>query len=151
MIDGIRLIPLVSHCDDRGRVMEILRRDDPHFKAFGQAYISTIYPGVIKAWHAHTLQTDALSVIRGMVLVGMFDDRKGSPTKGKAQHVVAGTHRPLLIVIPPGIFHGFRTLGAEEAMLLNLPSEPYNREEPDELRRPWDDPDIPFDWETEFR
>jgi dTDP-4-dehydrorhamnose 3,5-epimerase len=151
MIDGVRLVPLTSHCDDRGRVMELLRRDDPHFKNFGQAYLSTILPGVVKAWHAHGIQTDALAVIRGMVLIGLFDDRAESPTRGKVRKVVAGTHQPTLVMIPPGVYHGFRALGNEEALLINLPSEPYNRDKPDELRRPWDDPAIPFSWEPEFK
>jgi len=58
MLDGLKILPLTQHCDDRGRVMEILRKDDPHFVGFGQAYFSSIYPGVIKAWHAHEKQTD---------------------------------------------------------------------------------------------
>jgi dTDP-4-dehydrorhamnose 3,5-epimerase-like enzyme len=40
MIDGLRILPLIQHCDDRGRVMEILRKDDPHFPGFGHAYFS---------------------------------------------------------------------------------------------------------------
>ena len=48
MIEGLKIIPLTQHCDDRGRVMEILRKDDPHFAGFGQAYFSSIYPGVVK-------------------------------------------------------------------------------------------------------
>ena len=40
-------------CDERGRLMEMLRCDDPIFKGFGQVYLTTAYPGVVKAWHYH--------------------------------------------------------------------------------------------------
>ena len=92
MIDGLKVIPLVQHCDDRGRVMEILRKDDPHFAGFGQAYFSSIYPGVIKAWHAHQKQTDCISVIHGMAKIGFFDDRPGSPTRGKTHSQIGRAH-----------------------------------------------------------
>jgi len=72
MIDSLRILPLTQHCDDRGRVKEILRKDDPHFPGFGQAYFSSIYPGVIKAWHAHKKQTDCISVIHGMAKIGFL-------------------------------------------------------------------------------
>ena len=151
MIDGVKLIPLVQHCDDRGRVMEILRKDDPHFPGFGQAYFSSIYPGVVKAWHAHQKQTDCISVIYGMAKIGFFDDRPGSPTKGKTHSIVAGEHHRVLLQIPPGVFHGFKAISPDEVLLINLPSEPYNRKNPDEIRRPWNDPAIGFDWDTHFR
>jgi dTDP-4-dehydrorhamnose 3,5-epimerase len=151
MLHDLKIIPLHSHCDARGRVMEILRRDDPHFHGFGQAYFSTIYPGVVKAWHAHLKQHDAMTAIKGMCRIGLFDDRPNSPTQGQAQEVVTGEFHPLLLIIPPGVFHGFKAIGTAETLLVNLPSEPYNPQEPDELRRPWNDPTIPFNWETEFK
>ena len=151
MIDGLRILPLMQHCDDRGRVMEILRKDDPHFAGFGQAYFSSIYPGVVKAWHAHQKQTDCISVIHGMAKIAFFDDRAGSPTKGKTHSIVVGEHHRVLIQISPGIFHGFKAISPEEVLLINLPSEPYNRKSPDEIRRPWNDPAIGFDWDTRFR
>lgn len=151
MLAGLKIIGLRPHCDDRGRVMEILRRDDPHFVGFGQAYFSTIYPGVIKAWHAHERQTDALCVIKGMCQVAFFDDRPDSPTRGRVHGHVTGEFAPSLVVIPPGIYHGFKALGATETLLVNLPSEPYDALAPDEKRRPWDDPAIPWNWATQFR
>jgi len=32
-----------------------------------------------------------------------------------------------------------------------LTTHAYNREQPDEERLPWNDPDIGFDWTTRFR
>jgi dTDP-4-dehydrorhamnose 3,5-epimerase len=151
MIHGAQAIPLTQYCDCRGRVFEILRRDDPHFAGFGQAYFSSIYPGVVKAWHAHQRQTDFICIIKGMCRVGLFDNREGSPTRGEIDDMVIGEHNLILLQIPPGVFHGFKTVSPDEVFLVNLPSEPYDRESPDELRRPWNDPGIPFNWDTQFR
>lgn len=151
MIHNLLLKPLRAHCDERGRVMEILRRDDPCFSGFGQAYFSTIYPGIIKAWHAHQKQIDTMVVIKGMCKIGFFDGRAGSPTHGQTQTVVAGEFNLLLVQIPPGVYHGFKAISPDEVLLVNIPSEPYDPSSPDELRLAWDDPSIPFQWEPEFR
>jgi len=39
----------------------------------------------------------------------------------------------------------------EEALVINVPSEPYNHESPDEYRAPWDTPDIPYSWDVIFK
>ena len=53
MIDGVQIIPLKQIVDERGKIMHMLRRDDPHFEEFGEIYFSMVYPGVIKGWHIH--------------------------------------------------------------------------------------------------
>lgn len=148
MIDGVFLKSLRVIPDERGRLMEILRRDDPCFTAFGQVYLTTTYPGVVKAWHCHAVQDDYLCCVRGMIRLGLYDDRPGSPTAGEAQTVYLGTHAPVLVRIPHGVWHGWKAVGPEEALIINCPTEPYQHAAPDELRRPWDDPAIPFDWAT---
>lgn len=80
LIDGVRTKKLSVIPDERGRLMEILRVDDKEFEAFGQVYITTAYPGVVKAWHYHKLQVDNFAVIYGMMKVVLYDDRPESPT-----------------------------------------------------------------------
>lgn len=146
MIDGVKTRRLVCRVDDRGYVMEILRRDDPEFIQFGQAYISTCLPGVVKAWHAHRRQTDNFCVVKGHAKIGLYDDREGSPTRGETMAIVIGEHNPMLITIPPLVWHGQMCVGTEASILVNIPTEPYNAEEPDELRRDAFDLDIGFEW-----
>ena len=135
MIDGVKKIPITRHSDDRGYLSEILRSDDPHFKKFGQVYLTTCRKGVVKAWHAHRVQTDNFFVIKGTAKIGLYDDREGSPTRGQYQVVVLGEEGDnCLLVIPPLLWHGQMAL-SEMSYLINIPSEPYNRENPDELRR----------------
>lgn len=145
-IEGVIVQPLRVIPDERGRVMEILRRDEPHFKGFGQVYLTTVYPGVVKAWHYHKLQTDFFACIRGMVKVALYDDREGSPTKGVLNELFVGEHNPCLVSIPAGVYHGWKCISEYEAYVVNVPTEPYNRAEPDEYRSDPHEGDIPYDW-----
>ncbi len=146
MIDGVTIKPLKVIPDSRGRLMEIFRCDDPVFEKFGQVYITTTLPDIVKAWHYHKVQTDNFACVQGTIQVALFDARKDSPTFGEITELFMGVHKPQLISIPPGVFHGWKCVGLEEAIIVNVPSEPYNHERPDEYRLPWDEPSIPYDW-----
>jgi len=136
MIEGVTKIPLVRHADDRGWVQEILRADDEHFQKFGQAYVTTCRQGIVKAWHCHERQTDHFCMISGTGKIGLYDGREESPTKGEYNTVILGEQgENVLLVIPPLVWHGQMAL-SEFTYLLNIPTEPYNREQPDELRKP---------------
>ncbi len=148
MIDGVIIQPLTVRADDRGWLMEVLRDDDALFEVFGQAYVTTCYPGLVKGWHAHALQADNLCCVAGTMKLGLYDDREGSPTRGETLSVVLGLVHPALVHIPPGVWHGFTPVGGAAATMLNLPSRHYDREHPDELRRDPFDPAIPFEWFT---
>jgi len=149
MIDGVRIKRLTVHPDQRGRLMEVLRRDDELFAKFGQVYITTVYPGVVKAWHYHKVQTDNLCPLVGMVQIALYDAREGSPTKGEVNVFHAGVHSPMVVQVPPMVYHGFKNVGPEEAVVLNVPTEPYCREDPDEYRLDPHDRDIPHDWDRQ--
>ena len=146
MIKGVQVKKLNSIPDERGRLMEVLRHDDDMFIKFGQVYITTAYPGVVKAWHYHKKQTDFFAVIHGMMKVVLYDSREKSPTKGEINEFFIGIHNQILIQIPPFVYHGFKCINEHEAIMLNCPTEPYNRKIPDEYRLPADTPEIPYDW-----
>jgi len=146
MINGVKVKKLNPISDERGRVMEILRCDDEVFRKFGQVYVTTAYPGVVKAWHYHKKQTDSFTVLHGMVKMVLYDARKGSPSKGKVNEFFIGVHNPILLQIPPEVYHGFKCVSEYEAIMLNCPSEPYNRREPDEYRIPAHTKKIPYNW-----
>ncbi len=146
MIDGVQIKNLRVIPDERGHLLEILRNDDSFFKKFGQVYATTTYPGVVKAWHFHKLQDDNVSVVKGMLKLALFDDRKNSPTRGEVNEFFLGEHNPILVHIPKHVYHGWKCISEEEAYVVNCPSEPYNRKNPDEHRLPWDTDKIPYDW-----
>lgn len=148
MIEGVvvkRLQPIV---DERGYLMEILRSDGELFQKFGQAYVSACFAGMVKAWHCHQVQYDHFCCLQGNLKVGLYDDREGSPSCGQTDTLVIGVLNPCLVRIPPLVWHGFMALG-ETAVVLNLPTELYNYDQPDELRRDAFDPAIPFTWKRE--
>jgi dTDP-4-dehydrorhamnose 3,5-epimerase len=146
IIDGVKLKPLKIIPDERGRLMEILRSDDDLFEKFGQLYLTTAYPGVVKAWHYHKLQDDHFVVVRGMMKIALYDDRDGSPTRGEVNTYFLGEHNMQLLKIPKLIWHGFKCISEYEAMVLNIPTMTYNYETPDEYREPAHGGKIPYDW-----
>jgi dTDP-4-dehydrorhamnose 3,5-epimerase len=147
MIDGVKIKKLKVIPDERGRLMEILRFDDSLFVKFGQVYMTTAYPGVVKAWHYHKIQTDNMATIHGMMKLALYDNRPDSPTHGQADEYFFGIHNPILIQIPPMVYHGFKCISREEAIVVNCPTEMYNHAEPDEYRVDPNSKEIPYDWE----
>jgi len=146
MIDGVKIKKLKVIPDERGRLMEILRQDDKLFLKFGQVYMTTTYPGVVKAWHKHEKQTDNIVCLAGMIKLAIYDGRQGSSTFKNIDQFYLGIHNPMLIQIPPGIFHGWMCVSQEEAVVVNIPTEAYNHEHPDEQRLDPYQNEIPFDW-----
>lgn len=146
MIEGVRIKELKVNADERGSLMEILRADDPIFEKFAQVYVSLNYPGVVRAWHYHQRQNDYFVVAKGMVKVVLYDRREGSPTRGMLQEFFLGERHNILLRIPAGVLHGYKTIGVEPSLLLNFPTELYDRAAPDEYRLPWDSPEVPYDW-----
>lgn len=148
LIDGVRVKSLRVIPDERGRLFEILRRDEPDlYTGFGQAYMTTTMPGVVKAWHFHERQEDFFTCVRGMIRLAIYDDREGSPTRGTVNEFFMGDHDMKLVVVPRRTWHGWKCISEHEAMILNLVSEPYDAANPDEIRLPpHNNGVIPFDW-----
>ncbi len=150
-IDGVWVKELRVIADERGRLMEILRNDDEGFEKFGQVYLSTTYPGVVKGWHLHKVQDDLLACVKGMIKLVLYDPRKDSPTHGMVKEYFIGEHNQQLIRVPAGTYHGWKCISEEESLVVNIPSEPYKHGAPDEYRAPWDTPDIPYSWDVVFK
>lgn len=147
MIEGVRLRPLVRHVDERGSLTELLRSDWPEFRRFGQATVTVNDPGVIRAWHWHERQTDLFVVVSGMVKLPLYDARDGSPTRGELNEFFLGDDNFAALVVPPGVYHGYLTLGTRPALILNFPDRVYDYEHPDEERLPVDSPEVPYRWD----
>ena len=145
-IDGVRIRQLEPHRDERGSLTELLRSDWPEFERFGQAILTLNQPGVVRGWHAHRSQTDVIVVISGRALIGLYDAREDSATRGTAEGHVVDAAEPRAIFVPPGVFHGYKTLSASLALIANFPDQLYDRSAPDEVRMPPDTAEIPFDW-----
>jgi dTDP-4-dehydrorhamnose 3,5-epimerase len=151
VIDGVRVKQLRVIPDERGRLMEVLRSDDDLFIKFGQLYVTTIYPGVTKAWHYHLKQWDNFVAVRGMIKLVLYDGREDSPTRAQVDELFIGDWSQRLVQIPPGVYYGFKCISQSEAILINVPTEPYNYDEPDEFRVEPHGDDVPYDWERKDR
>jgi dTDP-4-dehydrorhamnose 3,5-epimerase len=146
LIDGVKVKKLRVIPDERGRLMEIFRSDDELFRKFGQAYMTTAYPGVVKGWHYHKLQDDNMAVVKGMMKIVLYDGRKDSRTFKEINEFFAGEHNPILVHIPVGVMHGFKCISDYEAICVNIPTEVYNYDDPDEFRVAPHSDKIPYKW-----
>ena len=137
-------MPLKRIADERGAVLLMLRSTDPHFQRFGEIYFSTVYPGVVKAWKNHRRLTANYACVHGRIKVVLYDDRSESATTGGLMEVVIGPDEHALVIIPPGIWHGFQGIGEAVSILANCATEPSS---PDELdRRDPGSAEIPYEW-----
>lgn len=146
LIAGVVVKPLAWIPDERGRLIEVLREDDACFERFGQMYVTTVYPGVVKGWHYHKRQVDYFTCVAGMIKLVLYDDRPGSATTGRINEFFLGTYKPQLIKVPPLVWHGFKGVGEVEAVVINVPNHPYQHRAPDEYRKDPHSADIPYDW-----
>lgn len=121
MIHGVRVKALKVIPDERGRLMEILRSDDDLFLRFGQLYMTTAFPGVIKGWHYHQRQVDNFAVVRGMIKLVLFDRRPDSVTQGEVNEFFLGINGRQLVQIPARVL-----------------VDPFS-------------PDVPYDWSLKLR
>jgi dTDP-4-dehydrorhamnose 3,5-epimerase len=144
VIEGVKIVPLRQIVDERGKVMHMLKRTDPHFIEFGEIYFSTAWPEAIKAWHIHRSMTINNAVISGRAKLVMYDMREGSSTMGELQEVFFGEDNYCLVQMPPGIANGYKAYGDKPVILANCATEPHA---PDEIIRldPFT-PKIPYDW-----
>jgi dTDP-4-dehydrorhamnose 3,5-epimerase len=147
MIDGVKIKKLKVIPDERGRLMEMMRADDDIFIKFGQVYMTTVCPSVVKGWHYHKKQVDNIVCVKGMLKLVLYDSRDKSPTKGEVNEFFIGEHNPVLVQIPAYVFHGFKGISEKESVVINCPTEPYNFENPDEFRVDPHNNDIPYKWE----
>ena len=129
MIHDIKITPLKTISDNRGKVMHMLRTDSPVFKKFGEIYFSTIYHQSIKGWHLHKESALNYVCIKGKVKLVLFDDRKDSSTFGRYQELMLSPKDYFLVTIPPFIWNGFKGLDDSESIIANCLTLPHNEKE----------------------
>jgi len=153
LIEGVRIQPVVFWPDDRGYFLELLRLGEGLVGGFApettQVSAALSYPGTVKAFHYHLLQTDLWVPAMGMLQVALVDLRRGSRTFGARNTLYVGVLRPWQLSIPPGVGHGYKVIGTDPAMLLYVTDRFYDPD--DEGRIPHNHPRINYDWETQFK
>ena len=150
-IEGVkyRLARPVSHHD--GHLTEAFRADwGLTVESIVQVNLTTTFPGRIRAWGIHRLTVDRLFAATGSLCIVCYDGRRGSPTFGCVNEFLLGTRNQGLVVIPPGVFHGWKNIGDEEATIVSMPSQLYDHDGPDRWELLWSSADaqkiIPYKW-----
>ena len=145
-LPGVKLADVTRFPDERGIFTEIMRSDWKDLlgeDSIVQANLSVTYPGIVRAWHKHERgQTDYFLVVKGSIKVCAYDDREGSLTKGCMVEVVLSEDRMQILRVPGHYWHGFKVVSPEPAYLVYFVNKLYDYKNPDELRRPWNDPTI---------
>jgi dTDP-4-dehydrorhamnose 3,5-epimerase len=143
-IDGVRIIELGNVLTRSGWMTELFRSD------WGGISISPVQVNWVELsangvtdWHRHMQQTDHLVGVGGVVKVALWDGRDGSPTVGRTEVIRFGAMRPVMVVVPPGVWHALRNESGMPAGYLNFIDRLYNYENPDNWRLPAGGSDIP--------
>jgi len=146
IIEGVKIVPLRRIPDERGTIFHMLKRTDPHFVEFGEIYFSTIYYGVVKGWHIHRDMTLNYACILGRIKLVLYDERESSPTKGTLMEVFLGPDNYSLVLIPPGVWNGFKGMSEPLAIVANCSTCPHD---PNLSRRidPFNN-HIPYKWDV---
>lgn len=144
MIEGVQIIPLRRIPDERGTVFHMLKCTDPHFRQFGEIYFSLVYAGVVKGWHRHRDITLNYACIEGRVKLALYDGRDGSATQGELMEVFLGPDHYSLVIIPPGVWNGFKGMSQPHALLANCCTHPHDPSRSERLD-PFNNK-IPYDW-----
>jgi len=126
MIDGVIIKKIVKNADQRGWLAEIYRSDEIKFKP-EMAYVSATKPGVERGPHEHKYQNDCFVFLGpGNFKLYLWDRREASASRGEAMEVEVGADNPSLVIVPPGVVHGYKCVGSEDGWCINLPDKLYH-------------------------
>src|ERR1051326_1995394 len=150
-IDGVRyrLPRPVSH--HHGHLTEAFRMDWRVTDApVVQVNVTVTFPGRIRAWGIHRFTVDRLFAATGSLLIVCYDGRRYSSTFGCVNEFMLGERNQGLVVIPPGVYHGWKNIGDSEAAIVSMPSQLYDHDGPDRWQLSWDSEaaraTIPYQW-----
>jgi dTDP-4-dehydrorhamnose 3,5-epimerase len=147
MIKDVIIKNLNQYHDDRGWLSEVYRQDEVNYHP-AMAYISVTKPGVVRGPHEHAYQSDCFVFVGpGSFELHLWDRRRGSETEGQHFKAEMGEGNLTMVIVPPGVVHGYKAIGEKDSYCLNFPNKLYKgegkKEEIDEIR--WEqDPNSPY-------
>lgn len=145
LIEGVVLTPLRVISAPEGDVWHGMKRTDPGYAGFGEAYFSTIAYRAIKPWRRHLRMTMNLIVPVGEIRFVLRDERPDSANAGQVHTVrLSLEHNYQRMTVPPGMWLAFQGLAAPHSVVLNIANLLHD---PDEVERRSLDT-FAFDWGT---
>jgi dTDP-4-dehydrorhamnose 3,5-epimerase len=143
-IAGVQLVDLGNVTTRSGSLIELFRADwSSSDVAPTQVNWVQLKVGGVTDWHRHELQNDRLVGVSGSIRLALWDDRPNSPTRGASMTVQFSAEAPVLAIVPPGVWHALRNLGAEPAGYLNVIDQTYDYSRPDNWRLQPGTPGVP--------
>ncbi|MEO6391942.1 MAG: dTDP-4-dehydrorhamnose 3,5-epimerase family protein [Pyrinomonadaceae bacterium] len=144
-IDGVIVRELRKFTDERGWLAEIFRHDELAEEYYPtMAYISITEPGFTRGPHEHVDQADLFCFIGPSNFKLRIWDRRPGSTYNQMITLIAGEDHPYTVIIPKGVVHAYRNVGAVPGVVINCPNRLYmgdgKTETIDEIRHE-DDPD----------
>ena len=139
-LEGVRTCEVNILPDERGFFAEALRADWHDFidEWIAQANLSYSYPNMVRAWHKHLRgQVDYFLVVRGAMKICAYDEESR-----RLAEVIASGEKPTLVRIPGHYYHGTKAVSSEPSLTVYFVNRLYDYKDPDEQRRPWNDPEI---------
>ena len=120
-IPGVEVRRLARHADARGWLAELFRADELSAELQPvMGYISVTIPGQSRGPHEHRQQTDLFCFPGpGELDLYLWDARSGG-SPSKAQVLRVGASNPVVVIVPPGVVHGYRAVGEAPAVILNF-------------------------------
>ncbi len=129
MIEGVVIKKLKKYKDERGWLTEVYRSDEIDYQP-AMSYFSATKPGVIRGPHEHVCQSDCFVFVGpGSFDLHLWDRRTNSQTKGEYQKLEVGENNPAMVIVPPGVVHGYKCVSKIPAYSINLPDKLYKGEE----------------------
>jgi dTDP-4-dehydrorhamnose 3,5-epimerase len=139
-LPGVRTSEINLMPDERGFFGEVLRQDwkDLIDEWIVQTNMSYSYPGMIRAWHRHDRgQIDYFLVLKGAAKICAYDEKTG-----RLAEIISSSHKPSITRIPGFYMHGFKAISNEPTLIVYFVNRIYDYKNPDEVRKPWNDPEI---------
>jgi dTDP-4-dehydrorhamnose 3,5-epimerase len=143
-ISGVVIHDLGNVMTRSGFMTEVFRTDWPVVGiTVRQVNWVELNPGAVTDWHVHAGQTDHLVGVNGNIKLVLWDNRDASATKGATEIVRIGAIRPVMVIVPPGVWHGLRNESGAPAGYLNMIDALYQHDRPDNWRLPPRSSEIP--------
>lgn len=148
LIHDVKIHRPVTHEDERGSLCEIYH-PGWNFDSLPltNAYLVTVSTGRIKGWALHKIQTDRYFFVQGHIKLVLYDDRESSPTRGMINELYFSEINRALVSVSPGIYHAVANIGNSEALMFNIPSHPYQHDDPDKFTLPLENSLIPYSFD----
>lgn len=138
MIKDVLIRKIAKYSDERGWLAEVFRNDELDFKPT-MSYVSLTKPGIVRGPHEHVAQSDCFIFVGpGTFRLYLWDRRQDSKTNGESLEIEVGENNPCLVIVPPGVVHGYKCISKIPAFSINFPNKLYKglgkKEKIDEIR-----------------